>query len=219
VVGANVTLRAVFTFNLMSFINCGTFTQNGATITNTSFSNTKVSASSPANAALISDCTFTSSGTGHAMEIAGTAASIALDGNTFSGYAASDGSTGNEAIYVNIATGTMTITITGGGSTPSIRTAGCTVTVVNNVVLTVTGIVTGSDVVIYEAGTTTVLDSEQNIAGTTFEYTYPGGDAGDDIDVGVFLAGYRPFYIRAYELAATDASLPAAQQIDRDYLT
>jgi hypothetical protein len=218
VVGANVTLQAVFTFNLMSFINCGTFTQNGATITNTSFSNTKVSASSPANAALISDCTFTSSGTGYAMEIAGTAASIALDGNTFTGYAATDGSTGNEAIYVNIATGSMTITITGGGSTPSIRTAGCTVTVVNAVNLTITGLVTGSDIVIYAAGTTTVLDSVQNNAGTTWVYDYDGGDAGDDIDVGVFLAGYRPFYIRAYELGATDASLPASQMVDRDYL-
>jgi hypothetical protein len=218
VVNATVTLRDVFTFNLMSFIDCPAFTQNSAPITNSKFINTKVSVAAPADAQDIDDCTFTSSGTGHAMEIGGTAASINLDGLTFTGYAASDGSTGNEAIYVNIATGSMTISIVGGGSTPSIRTAGCTVTVVNAVNLTITGLVTGSDIVVYTAGTETVLDSVQNNAGTTWVYDYPAGDAGDDIDVGVFLAGYRPFYIRAYELGATDASIPAAQQVDRDYL-
>jgi hypothetical protein len=49
--------------------------------------------------------------------------------NNLSGYAASDGSTGNEAIYVNVASGTLTINVTAGYNTPSIRTAGATVTV------------------------------------------------------------------------------------------
>jgi hypothetical protein len=63
---------------------------------------------------------------------------MTLSGVTFSGYASSDGSTGNEAVYVNIATGTMTISITNGGSIPSIRTAGATVTVQNSVTVKVT---------------------------------------------------------------------------------
>jgi hypothetical protein len=138
VVNGTVTLRSTVTLDNMTFINCPTFTQNSATLTNCSFIDTKVSSASPGDADNISDSSFTSSGTGHGIEISGTAANMTLDGVTFTGYAASDGSTGNEAIYVNIATGSMTISITGGGSTPSIRTAGATVTVQNAVTVQVT---------------------------------------------------------------------------------
>lgn len=140
VINANVTLRDLNTaFANMAFISCPVFTQNGAEIEDCEFTNTKVAASSPANAAKIKRCSFTkSTGTQHAIEIAGTAANLTLEGVTFSGYASGDGSTGNEAIYVNIASGSMTISITGGGSTPSIRTAGATVTVQNAVTVKVT---------------------------------------------------------------------------------
>ena len=95
-----------------------------------------MTSAAPADAALISNSTFTSSGTGHGIEIGGTAANITLTGLTFTGYATTDGSTGNEAIYVN-ATGSMIISISG-GSIPSIRTAGATVTVQNAVTVKVT---------------------------------------------------------------------------------
>lgn len=138
VVGATVTLQATSDLDGTGFINCSTFTQNGATLTNCAFTNTKVSSSSPANAALISSSSFTkTTGTQHGIEISGTAANITLTENTFTGYASSNGSTGNEAIYVNIASESMTISINGGG-TPSIRTAGATVTVENSVNLIVT---------------------------------------------------------------------------------
>jgi hypothetical protein len=115
------------------------FTKNGATLINCDFIDTKVASSSPANTALISSSTFTkTTGTQHGIEISGTATDFSLSGCTFTGYAASNGSTGNEAIYVNIGSGNMTISITNGGSTPSIRTAGATVTVQNTVSLTVT---------------------------------------------------------------------------------
>ena len=52
---------------------------------------------------------------------------------TWTGYAAGDGSSGNEAVYVNIAAGSMNLTIDG-GTTPSVRTAGCTVTVISGAV-------------------------------------------------------------------------------------
>lgn len=139
VVGALVTLRPVMTFNNMSFSNCSSVTTTGSTITGCKFENSKLIVSSPANAALISGSSISKiSGTAHGIEITGTAANFTLNAVTFSGYAGSNGSTGNEAIYVNIATGNVTINITGGGSTPSIRTAGATVTVQNAVTVTVT---------------------------------------------------------------------------------
>ena len=122
----------------MSLANCPTIAQNAASITYGTLTNSTILTTTAADLASIQNCAFTSSGTGHAIEISGTAANVSFTGNTFSGYAATDGSTGNEAIYVNIATGSMTISITGGGSTPSIRTAGATVAVQNAVTVTVT---------------------------------------------------------------------------------
>lgn len=220
VINANVTLRDLNTaFAFMSFISCPVFTQNGAEVEDCKLTNTKISASSPANAAKVKRCTFAkTTGTQHAIEISGTAADFTLTGCSFSGYAVSDGSTGNEAIYVNIASGTMTILITGGGSTPSIRTAGATVTVVNARNLTLSPIVTGSDVVIYTAGTTTVIESSQDIAGTSYVYDYPASEAGNSIDIGIFKAGYTPFFIRAYTKSSADATVPVSQVVDRFYL-
>lgn len=129
VVNATVTLRSTSDLASVTFIDCPTFTQNSAALDFCQFINTKVSAAAPADAALITNATFTSYGTGHGIEIGGTAANITLTDVSFSNFAGTDGSTGNEAIYVNIASGTMSITIDG-GTVPSIRTAGATVTVI-----------------------------------------------------------------------------------------
>lgn len=181
VVNATVTLRSTSNLDSVTFIDCPTFTQNGATLTNCSFSNTKVTTSSPANAALISNSSFESAGTGHAIEIGGTAANITLTGITFTDYAGSNGSTGNEAIYVNIANGNMTIGITGGGNIPSIRTAGATVTVINSVDITVRVVdssnspVENAQTAIYKTSDGAELMNQDTIANgtatTSFNYT------------------------------------------------
>ncbi|MCK4501295.1 hypothetical protein KAU11_12415 [Candidatus Babeliales bacterium] len=77
----------------------------------------------------ISNCTFKSDGTGHALELSSVAGSPVTWDSTDSGYAAIDGSTGNETIYVNVASGSVIINVSTGASTPTIRTAGATVTV------------------------------------------------------------------------------------------
>ncbi len=86
----------------------------------------------------------------------------------------------------------------------------------DTITLTIDGFVTGSDVVIYEAGTETVLQQEQDISGTSTTYTY---ETPEDVDIGIFKEGYRPFYIRSYTLGSSDGSVPVAQTVDRDYLT
>lgn len=116
------------TFRRTDKITTGGAVMTGCTIDDNR-ATTAVLASSPADAALVSGCTFISNGTGHGLEITGTAANMTLTDNTWTGYAGSDGSTGNEAIYVNIASGSMNLTISG-GTIPSIRTAGATVTVI-----------------------------------------------------------------------------------------
>lgn len=130
---ATVTLRDVTDFENMKFISCSSFTQNSATIIGCTFINTTVTCGAPANASLISDSNFTSGGTGHALVITGTAANVTLEDVIFTGYS---GTSTDAPIYVNIASGTMTISIVGTGTVPTIRTAGATVNVVSNVVTT-----------------------------------------------------------------------------------
>lgn len=80
--------------------------------------------------------------------------------------------------------------------------------------LTLTGLVTGSDVVILQAGTTTILTSTDANVGTTYAYTY---ETLQSVDIGIFKAGYQVKYIRAYSLTAADASLPIEQALDANY--
>lgn len=168
IVGFTVTLQPTSDLLGTNFINCGSFTQNGATLTDCSFTNTKIDASSPANAALISTGTFVkTTGTQHAIEITGTAADFTLTGNTFTGYAASNGSTGNEAIYINITTGTVTISIVN-GTTPSIRTAGATVIVQNPKTKTFTNIPTNAEIRIKQGSYTLAYLADV----TTGSYAY-----------------------------------------------
>lgn len=83
------------------------------------------------------------------------------------------------------------------------------------ITLSINGIITGSDVVIYAAGTTTVRQINDSISGTLQTYIY---ETPENIDIGIFKTGYIPYYIRNYVLALDDASLPISQIIDRAYL-
>lgn len=214
-VKATVTLRPVLTFTGMSFSTCASVTTTGSTVTACNFGDSPILASSPANAALITDCKITKTiGTGHGITITGAAATITLTGLVFTGYAATNGVTGNEAIFVNIATGTVTINISGGGSTPSIRTAGATVTVVAGATITFTGLPAGTDIVILTAGTTTVLHQVDANAGSSYAWGYQGTPA---VDVGFIKPGYVPLYVRNLPLPATDSSLPVSLAADRNY--
>lgn len=82
----------------------------------------------------INTCSFVGDNTIHAVELTLLPASDMTWDSTYTvgSYAAADGSVGNEAIYVNVASGTLNINVAAGATTPSIRTAGAVVTVVVN---------------------------------------------------------------------------------------
>ncbi|MCK5019963.1 MAG: hypothetical protein KAS32_23110 [Candidatus Peribacteraceae bacterium] len=137
------------------FRRCGLITTGGATFTGCTFDELTgaigITASSPANAALVSDSTLISDGTGNGLEITGTAANITLSNIDFSGYSTTVDA--NKAIYVNIASGSMTINISGGsGVTASshVRTAGCTVTVSADTTVTFTNMKDNTEGRVYE---------------------------------------------------------------------
>jgi hypothetical protein len=122
-----------------TFSGCGLITTEGGTFDSCTFNDTSDAAkavivSSPANAALITNSTFISGGTGHGLEIGGTADNLTLTGATFTGYdTANPGTAANKAIYVNIISGTVNLTVSGGsGITQNyhVRSAGATVNII-----------------------------------------------------------------------------------------
>jgi hypothetical protein len=84
----------------------------------------------------------------------------------------------------------------------------------DTITLTILAIQAGSDVVIYEQGTENVRASGETL-GSTYQYQY---QTPENIDIGVFKAGYRPYYIRYYVLGSSNASVPVQQSLDRAYL-
>lgn len=80
--------------------------------------------------------------------------------------------------------------------------------------VTFTGLPVGCDAVTLTAGTTTVLDQQNELAGTTYSFTYEGTPT---VDVGFIKPGYIPRYIRNLPLGSTDTSIPVALTADRNY--
>lgn len=81
--------------------------------------------------------------------------------------------------------------------------------------LTLTGLVTGSDVTILAAGTETVLSNNEDVAGTSFAYIYETPQA---VDIVFNKPGYFPEAVRNFTLGSADASLPITQKPDPSYL-
>ena len=209
-----------------TFRRCDLVTQDGSSFTRCEFSDGRATASLLSNdLTKISNCTFNSDGSNHAVELTSLGTGSVDWDSTATGYVAgatgspvSTSSTGNEAIFVNVASGTLTINVAAGATLPSIRSAGATVNVVaGQATLTISNVIINSDVVIYTEGTITKLQDDQDITGTTSTYTYTFS-AGTFVDIKVYRDGYVPFYVYGFELGAANATLPVAQQVDRNYV-
>lgn len=140
-----------------TFRSCALVTLGGGTFNSCLFSNGTASASCiTTDLEDLTGCTFESDGSNHAVELTSIGAGSMNWDNTLTGYVAgvaaspaSTSSTGNEAIYVNVGAGTLTINVVAGATVPSIRTAGATVNVVAGTVtlqVTVLDLDTGSPI-------------------------------------------------------------------------
>ena len=217
-------LRAGVTVTSSAWREAGKITLNGATISGSAIRNSTATTALLVGSSVstLSNTSFVSSGTGHAIEITG-GTEHTLSGITFTGYdAGSTGSpitttnTGNEMIFVNIGSGTVTLNA---DVALSVRSAGATVNVVaGQKTLSITNIISGSDVVILSAGTTTVLTSNDGAtnAVTSFDYSYTYSPS-TFVDIAVYKAGYVPYIVRSYLLPANGGSVQVAQVVDRNY--
>lgn len=80
--------------------------------------------------------------------------------------------------------------------------------------VTFTGLPTGCDAVVLSAGTATILDQQDALAGTSYAFTFSGAQ---NVDIGFLKPGYVPYYIRNLALTEVDSSLPVTLTADRNY--
>jgi hypothetical protein len=80
--------------------------------------------------------------------------------------------------------------------------------------LTFTGLPTGTDMVVLEAGTSNILYQVDSYGSTSIPYVYSGADT---IDVGFIKPGYVPQYLRGLSISTTDSSIPISLTQDRNY--
>lgn len=164
----------------------------------------------------MSNLSFIASGTvGHAIYIT-AAATYSFDNFNYSGFGA-DGAV-NAVVYNNSA-GAVLINVIG-GDTPTYRNgAGATTTLSSPATLTLTGMVSGTEVTITSGSPEVVLyhlESVDNDGVAEYSYT---DTAGKIVDILVFHINYDPNLssILNYTLLTEDATIPIQQITDRIY--
>lgn len=159
---------------------------------------------------LISNTSFVSGGSGHAITTSVDTGSISFVGNTFSGYGAD--STADAAINFTATTGTVDLNISGGGNTPTVNSAGVTVNVNISSTLTFTGLEDNTEVRVYDAGTTTEVAGVENSLGGTFAASISVAS----VDVNIHNLDYQ--FIRLTGLnTSSDLTVPVQQTFDRQF--
>lgn len=214
-----------------TFRRCGTVTTAGATMSGCNFDSSpaasSVIATSPANASLISNSTFTSDGNGNGLEITGTAANFTLTNVDFSGYSATVDA--DKPVYVNIASGSVTITVSGGSgltAASQVRTAGATVTVNADTTITFTGMKDYSEVLVQKVSDgSEIASSEDHTDGQTgttdnrsFAWSAPATTEVRYIIHNWDANGpdYETIRVNSYTVPSNDTSIAIAQRIDRN---
>jgi len=174
----------------------------------------------------ITGCNFISDGSNHAVELNSIGGGAMSWGNTLEGYVAGTAaspvtptSTGNEAIYVNVATASdLTINVGTGATIPSIRVGVSftgNVNVVSSFTLTITDVPSGVQVTIVNSSTRTEL---QNTTSTGVDITYAHG-GGETVDILLMSNDYDPNSSDIYDLTlpSADTSIKIAVSDDLNY--
>ena len=176
------------------------------------------------------NCTFTgSTSAGHAIRITATG-TYSLVGNTFTGFGA-DGTT--SAAIFNDSGGAVTLNITGGGNTPTVKNGtGASTTVNNTVTLEVNGVKTGTEPTNYvrcrieaaaggplPVGTTIMNQEAQTSYGSegfykaTMQFNYT---ADQPVIVKARYKGYLPFESSG-TITTSGLTVTAVWQTDSNY--
>lgn len=210
------TFKSKNTINSSTFRRVGVITQNNALINDCLFDSSQYLLSS--NPSRITNNSFVAGATGHGIWIS-TPGTYSFTGNSFTGYASTNGSTGNEALYNNSG-GLVTLNLSG-GTVPTYRNngAGSTTSIIASVNVTVTGLKDNTEIRVYTTATITELAGiETATDGTTDNRSFTFAlTAGVIIDIAIINVTYENERITAYTVPATNASIPVQQRFDRNY--
>jgi len=216
--GCSFTDMGTFTFQSNSAINDTTFRRceqvnwGNAVFDGCIFDTTRASAAIyTEDLEDIDNCTFTGDGTSNAIHMAASGA-YTFVGNTFTGYGASGSP--SAAIYHDSG-GHLTVNVQGGDS-PTVYNLGASTSQVENpVILTLTNLVSGSEVRIYAWGTLTELSGvEDSALSHQYPYTYASETY---VDIVIHHVDYVYIRLEKYLLLDTSTSIPIQQQSDRWY--
>ena len=156
--------------------------------------------------------TWISGGTGHAIEIPnGATGTYTFTNMTFTGYAAQGGTATDRAVYNNSG-GAVTINNSGSTGITYRNGTSATTTIVDTITVTYTGIVNGTEIRVYETGTSTEKDGIESVTGGQFAASLQGSTG---YDVVAIYPGYIP--IRQENVSYTSStSIDLNQQEDRN---
>jgi hypothetical protein len=208
-----------------SWILCDTVTANQATFSGCTFTDITGAASLVTDdLGDITDCTFVSDGSNHAIELTSIGTGSMNWSCITTGYDSGSAgspvtptSTGNESLYVNVGSGTLTVNVASGATVPSIRSAGATVNVVvGQTTVTVTPLTPNTEVRVFSrdgSGNNDVELAGVENSGTSFQFTLTAGTV---VNVVVFNITKLPIDIYGYTVPSADANLQVNQQNDRN---
>jgi len=155
---------------------------------------------------------FTSDGTGHAMEATATG-DYDWDGHQATGYAGSDGSTGNETFYNNSG-GHINLAVKNGAGTPSIMNGTSATTTLITVSVDLTMVVTDQDTNEIDGAfayiddnneTPFIMNTTTNVSGIATVTHTAGAVPGSTWRVRKY--GYKPF-VQVVDISTSDITLP-----------
>jgi len=207
------TLRAGVTATDNKWKQAGAVTQNAATITGCIFDKASGAVSLDADDIdSVTECIFNSDGSNHAVDLGTFGANDSVSwSNYLVDYASSDGSTGNEAITVDVGTGvTLTINVSAGYDVPSVRnTNGSpgTVTKVSSVSLTISGLPANTEVTIVKTSDRSELHHTENSSGNVV-YAYGAAEVGLEVDILIHHIDYDPNIGNYFDYILPSADTP-----------
>lgn len=210
VIGAGtVTLKSGITLTSVTFASCSAIAAVGCILNSCTFSGTTganaLTIASVAESDSIDNCIFTNNTRAIKITAIGT---YTFDGHVFSG---------NTYDVENASTGLVTVNnINGSNATSYINTGGGTTVLNNFIILTLTGIKTGSEVRILTHATLTELTGEESNSTGSFAYQY-SYVASTYIDIIVHHLDYQFYRLDNYLLSSSNTSLPIQQTGDRQY--
>jgi hypothetical protein len=166
-----------------SLLNCSTIIRSAGTISDCTFTSQSATFIATDSIAEITGNTFENTGLFHAIQLDSLGVGTMIWDNTDTGYASVNGSVGDETIFVNVASGSLTIDVAEGSTVPTIRTAGAVVTVnpvQRTATFTLDPLITGYEWRLYTddltpgiIGTVELAGEETAISSVqTYTYTY-----------------------------------------------